>query len=93
MPIQTTYSHARTNLARLLDVAENDRPVIVIKRKGHGDVALISADELEGLRETVYLLQSPANAKRLLSALQRSQAQVEHPQTFQSLREEYGLDT
>ena len=84
MSIQITYSYARANLANLLDVAENDRKVIVIKRKGHGDVALIAADELEGLRETAYLLRSPANAKRLLLALQKSQ-------TVQSLREEYSL--
>jgi antitoxin YefM len=87
MSIQTTYSHARANLARLLDAVDNDREVVVIQRRGHGDVALVSADELESLRETAYLLRSPANAKRLLSALQH----VENPQTVQSLREEFGL--
>ena len=85
MPIQTTYNYARANLAHLLDVVENDCEVVVIQRKGHGDVALIAANELESLRETSYLLRSPANAKRLLSAWQRSQV-------GQSLREEHGLD-
>jgi antitoxin YefM len=91
MSIQTTYSHARANLARLLDAVDNDREVVVIQRRGHGDVALVSADELESLRETAYLLRSPANAKRLLSALQPSLEHVENPQTVQSLREEFGL--
>jgi antitoxin YefM len=91
MSIQTTYTHARANLASLLDAVDNDREVVVIQRRGHGDVALVSADELESLRETAYLLRSPANAKRLLSALQRSLEQVENPQTVQSLREEFGL--
>ena len=91
MSIQTTYSHARANLASLLDAVDNDREVVLIQRRGHGDVALISADELESLRETAYLLRSPANAKRLLSALQRSLEHAEHPQTVQSLREEFGL--
>ncbi len=91
MSIQTTYSHARANLASLLDAVDNDREVVVIQRRGHGDVALVSADELESLRETAYLLRSPANAKRLLSALQRSLEHVEHPQTVQSLREKFGL--
>jgi antitoxin YefM len=84
MAIQITYSQVRANLARLLDIVEDGREMVVIKRPGHGDVAMISADELESLRETAYLLRSPANAKRLLSALQRSQ-------TVQSLREEHGL--
>ena len=51
MPIQTTYSSARANLAKLCDeVAENQR-IVIISRRGRHDVALISADELSGLLE------------------------------------------
>jgi antitoxin YefM len=41
------------------------------RRKGLKDVALVSAGELAGLGET-YLLRSPRNAKRLLTALRRA---------------------
>ncbi|MCP9818173.1 hypothetical protein KBZ18_01540 [Synechococcus sp. Cruz-9H2] len=41
------------------------------RRKG-GDLALVAADELEGLLETAHLLRSPRNAERLLSALERA---------------------
>lgn len=44
----------------------------VIERRGHGDMALIPADELASLRETAYLLRSPKNAARLLAALARA---------------------
>jgi antitoxin YefM len=35
-------------------------------------VALVAADELEGLLETAHLMRSPRNAARLLSALERA---------------------
>jgi antitoxin YefM len=42
-------------------------------------VALIPADELSGLMETAHLLRSPANAKRLLTALQRTERKKGKP--------------
>ncbi len=40
-----------------------------------GDVALISADELESLLETAHLLRSAKNAERLLTALARARSE------------------
>ena len=65
----TNYSDARANLAALMDKATDDREEIRITRRGRPDVVLISADDLEGLKETAYLLRSPVNAARLLSSL------------------------
>lgn len=74
MPIETTYAHVRANLLALLDdVAENCEQVIIRREDGH-DVALIAADELRGLIETVHLLHSPRNAQRVMRALRRAQA-------------------
>ena len=61
MSIETTYTAARANLAKLLDSATEDREIVLIRRRGGEDVALIAADELEGLLETAHLLRSPAN--------------------------------
>ncbi|MGH7517547.1 MAG: type II toxin-antitoxin system Phd/YefM family antitoxin [Gemmatimonadales bacterium] len=69
MAVKVSYSHARDNLADLWDVVEDSREAAVIHRRGHEDMALIPADELASLRETAYLLRSPQNAARLLSAL------------------------
>ena len=56
MAIQTTYTKAREQLARLCDAAAEDHEVIIITRRGAEDVALVSAAELHSLRETAHLL-------------------------------------
>ena len=91
MPIETTYTAARANLARLLDAATDDREIVRIRRRGADDVALIAADELESLLETVHLLRSPRNAERLLTALNRAQARSETQERLDDLRTEFGL--
>ena len=92
MPIQTTYTQARANLASLWDEVTFNREIIIIERRGAEAVALISADELEGLMETAYLLRSPKNAERLLSALARAQQKEGTLQTIDELKREVGLD-
>jgi antitoxin YefM len=91
VPIQTTYSSARANLAKLCDeVVENQR-IVIISRRGRHDVALISADELSGLLETVHLLRSPRNAERLLTALNRARGRRPRAKSIATLRKELGL--
>ena len=92
MPVQTTYTQARANLASLLDKVTHNREVVIIERRGAEPVALVSADELEGLMETAYLLRSPKNAERLLRALIRAQQEEGAPQTIDELKREIGLD-
>ena len=92
MTIQTTYTHARASLARLLDKVNHDREVVVIQRRGEEDVAMIAAAELESLMETAYLLRSPANAERLLSALGRALKNEGSPMTREELRKEVCLE-
>lgn len=73
MAIETTYTSLRENLATFLDRVTDDREVVVVKRRrGQPDVAIIAADELSSLMETAYLLRSPKNAERLLGALAES---------------------
>ena len=79
MSIQTTYTEARANFARLCDRATADRETVIIARRGAPDVALIAADELAGLLETAHLLRSPNNAARLLTALSRALERTEDP--------------
>ena len=72
MAIQTTCAEAHAKLAELCDRVVQDCETVIIKRPGAADVALIAADELASLQETVYLLRSPKNAARLLKALNRA---------------------
>jgi len=52
---------------------------------------MVAAAELSGLLETAHLLRSPANARRLLTALRRAQQKHSKPQSVESLRQEVGL--
>lgn len=92
MPTDVTYTQARANLATLLDQATDDREIIIIQRRGKDAAALISADELTSLLETAYLLRSPANAQRLLTALNRALKREEAPLSLDALKERVGLD-
>ena len=71
---------------------EENGEIIIINRRGHEDVALISAAELSSGLETAHLLRSPANARRLLPALQRALDGRPAPATVEGLRREYGLE-
>jgi antitoxin YefM len=91
MTIQTTYTDARTRFAGLCDAATINREVVIIRRRGTEDVALIAADELESLQETAHLLRSPKNARRLLMALERALQRSGKPETLDRLKGEIGL--
>ncbi len=92
MTIQTTYTQARDGLAKLLDQVTHDREVVIIQRRGEEEVAMIAASELESLLETAYLLRSPANAERLLSALGRALKSEGKVQDIEALRHEVNLE-
>lgn len=92
MPIQTTYSNARNNLASLLEQVTDEREIIIINRRGREDVALVSASELSSLIETAHLLRSPKNASRLLKALHRAQSKTEKTESLEKLREEFAVE-
>jgi len=92
MAVETSYTHLRQNLASLLDRVVEDQEVVVVRRRGARDVALVPAAELAGLTETAHLLRSPRNAQRLLSALRRAQRRQGRPQSLDKLRRETGLE-
>ncbi len=92
MPVETTYTQARANLAHLLNRAVEDRETVIITRKGGPSAALISAAELESLVETAHLLRSPANAARLLKALQRALKGRPPGRSVAALRREMGFE-
>ncbi len=92
MAVETTYTSLRQNLASVLKQVAEDQEVVVIRRKGAKDVALVPAEELAGLMETAYLLRSPRNARRVLAALRRARRRGRKPETVEDLRWEMGLE-
>jgi prevent-host-death family protein len=91
MATHTTYSNARANLAAILDRVGDDHEIVIINRRGAEDVALVAAKELSSLVETAHLLRSPANARRLLKALDRAKSRTLKSQPLEKLRREMGL--
>ena len=81
-----TYSQARANLATVLDQVHNDRQIVVIRRRNHKNVALITESELSSLLESVYLLRSPENAKRLFQSLDWAATTTDESQSLESLK-------
>ncbi len=89
---EITYSHARAHLAEVLDRVGQDQEIITITRRNQPDVAIIAADELSSLLESVYLLRSPANAKRLFRSMEWAKSAEAIPQTLSELRQEIALE-
>ncbi|MGL5928694.1 MAG: type II toxin-antitoxin system Phd/YefM family antitoxin [Dermatophilaceae bacterium] len=69
-----SYTESRAHYAEVLDRVANDREEVVITRAGHDPVVIVSLEDYESLRETAYLMRSPANARRLLDAMERLEA-------------------
>lgn len=62
-----TATEARKRLFPLIKQVNDDRaPVEIISN--HGRAYLVAADDYESMAETDYLLRSPANATRLMTA-------------------------
>lgn len=69
--IAANFSEFRLNLKKYLDEVEDNNETLIVKRKtGKGSV-LISLDEYNSMMETLHLLSSKANAKRLFESLQQ----------------------
>ena len=65
------YTESRACYAEVLDSVIDDGEEIVITRAGHEPVVIVSLADFESLRESAYLMRSPANARRLLDAMER----------------------
>jgi antitoxin YefM len=92
MPVETTYTALRERLAGFLDQVTDDREVVVVRRRGARDVALIAADELSSLLETAHLLSSPKNAERLFESLRELDRGGGEVMSLDELRRSVGLD-
>ena len=66
-------SEARQRLFPLLEQVNTDHEPVRITSKA-GDAVLMSADDYDSWQETVYLLRSPENARRLMEAVARDRS-------------------
>lgn len=68
-----TASDARAELFGLIERVNLDHTEVEITSK-RGSAVLMSKADFDALIETVYLLDSPANAQRLLQSLEEARA-------------------
>jgi antitoxin YefM len=64
-----SYTELRNNLSDLMDEVCDSRAPLLVTRQNARSVVMVSEDEYEGLMETVHLLRSPANTRRLLESI------------------------
>lgn len=64
-----TYTESRARYAEVLDSVVNDCEEVVVTRAGREPAVILSLAEYESLKETAYLLRSPANARCLFDSI------------------------
>jgi antitoxin YefM len=69
-----SYTELRQNLAKYMDEVCDNRSPLHVTRQNARSVVMISQEEYEGILETLHLLRSPANAKRLLRSTAKAKA-------------------
>jgi antitoxin YefM len=84
-----TYSETRANLKAIMDRAVNDHTPIAITRQRGKPVVMVDLDDWNAIQETMYLLSTPNNAKRLMESIANAEAGLNmieiDPETMQPL--------
>ena len=69
--IAANYTEFRTKLKDYIDDVEMNNETLVIKRKSGPGAVMISLNEYNSLMETVHLLSSGKNARRLFESMEQ----------------------
>ena len=63
------YSTFRSNLASVLDKVNDDHLPVLVTRQNGKPAVILSLEDYNSYEETVYLMTSPVNARRLNQAI------------------------
>jgi antitoxin YefM len=69
-----SFTELRASMASHFDRVEADRDELVVTRQNREPLVVMPLAELEGLRETLHLLSTPANAEHLLASIRELEA-------------------
>ncbi|WP_414445299.1 type II toxin-antitoxin system Phd/YefM family antitoxin [Burkholderia sp. 22PA0106] len=69
-----TFSEARASLKQAMDdVCRDHEPTVITRQRGE-HVVILSLEDFNSMQETLHLLGSPANAKRLSESIAQFKA-------------------
>jgi antitoxin YefM len=68
------YSEFRNELKKYLDTVEEDNETLIIKRGSGKGTVLISLEEYNSMMETLHILSSKKNARRLFESIEQMKA-------------------
>ena len=69
-----SYSEARNSLKSVLDSVNDNADVTIINRRDAGNAVVMSLDHYNSIMETLYLMQTPANAAYLMESIAQFKA-------------------
>ncbi len=69
-----SFTELRARMAKYFDRVQADRDELIVTRQNHEPVVVMPLAELEGLRETLHLLSTPANAEHLLRSIAEAES-------------------
>ncbi|KAF3885039.1 MULTISPECIES: type II toxin-antitoxin system Phd/YefM family antitoxin [Nostocales] len=92
MLAKVSWQEFNGNIENLFSQILETGEAVVISQPEGKNVVLISEAEFNSLLETLYLLRSPANSSRLLTALKRAKAGTIEPQNVNELYKKLGLN-
>jgi len=69
-----SFTEARNGLNKVLNQVEEDADFTLIHRRDRGDAVVMGLDYFNSIMETLYLLESPANAKNLMESIKQYKA-------------------
>lgn len=71
--VAISFEKARNNLKQVLNQVHENNETMTIVRKNGRNAVIMSEQEYNQLMETMYVLQSPINAERLLQSVHQLQ--------------------
>ena len=72
------YTEFRRNLASSLDRVNDDAETVIVSRNKGKNVVVMALEEYNSIMETLHIVKSEANRKRLQDALDEMNSGVHH---------------
>lgn len=72
MPEAVTYTEARQNFAKYMDQVCDDHDALIVTRQKSRPIVIMSLEDYNAMKETAYLMSTPANAERLMASIREA---------------------